>query len=59
MLDKEGKHIRHFGSLGEAVKELGINKANLSQCLKGRRKTAGGYRWSLIVTGKHSKFLTQ
>lgn len=41
----KNEEILKFRSQTEAAKSLGLNKGNLCQCLKGRRKTCGGYVW--------------
>lgn len=43
--DLSGKPIKVFESLQDAGRELGINSGNISNCLKGRAKTCGGYTW--------------
>lgn len=40
--------IKVFNSIGEAEEETGIYANNIVECCKGRRKTAGGYRWSYV-----------
>ena len=43
---KKGRIILHkWESIRQAIKELNINKGNVIQCLKGNRKTAGGFKW--------------
>lgn len=37
----------YFG-INEAERQTGINSRNIGQCLKGKRKTAGGYHWGCI-----------
>lgn len=41
----KGKHIRDFESIAEANMETKIYKSNISDCCKGKRKSAGGYIW--------------
>lgn len=41
---KTGERTKDFNSYTEASKELGINN-NISQCINGRQKTCGGYKW--------------
>ena len=36
---------KKFNSLIEAEKEYNIKYQNISECCRGKRKTAGGYRW--------------
>lgn len=35
---------KYFG-INEAEKQTGINSRNIGQCIKGKRKTAGGFHW--------------
>ena len=44
--DMQGKLIKEWKSIEEARKELGI--AHISDCCRGRRKTAGGYVWRYL-----------
>ena len=37
-----------FPSISEASRQLGISIQNIHKCLKGERKTAGGYTWVRI-----------
>ena len=39
------KKIAEYESIGEAAKESGIPKSNISNVLNGKRKSAGGYLW--------------
>lgn len=43
--DVDGNDIKEFHGVKFAASELGINKNGISQCLKGNRKTAGGFKW--------------
>lgn len=43
--DKNGKFIKEWDSLIEASKYLSICASCITNCAKGRRKTAGGYIW--------------
>lgn len=36
--------VRYFG-LMEAERQTGISHSNISNCLKGKRNTAGGFHW--------------
>lgn len=40
-----------FGSIKEAQRKTGIARANITACCKGRRHTAGGYKWEYIKEG--------
>lgn len=42
---KNGEFIKEWQYMSKAAKELGINKANISEVCKGNRKTAGGFVW--------------
>lgn len=37
--------VKEWDYITKASKELGINISSLSECLKGKQKTAGGYKW--------------
>lgn len=43
-IDASGKKY-HFDSIREAAKETNCRESNICKCLKGSRKTAGGYIW--------------
>lgn len=49
MLSLSGEVLRKFSSITQAESELRINHSHISQCCKGTRKTAGGYRWKYAV----------
>lgn len=38
-----------YSSFLEASKQTGISNANICQCCKGKRKTAGGYVWRYVA----------
>ncbi len=40
-----GEFIREFDSIKSASEELNLNKANICNCCKGKRKFAGGFIW--------------
>ena len=44
-IDKITGLIVDFPSIKEASRQLSINKANITSCLKSRCKSAGGYVW--------------
>ena len=44
-LSKEGKFIKQFPSQQEASRELGIFQGSIGNCLRGKAKTGGGFRW--------------
>jgi len=41
----EGKMIKEYESISKASKENNISKGNINNVCKGKRKTAGGYKW--------------
>lgn len=43
--NKEGNFIKLWDSALLIQKYLGINNSNIIQCCKGKRKTAGGFKW--------------
>lgn len=43
--DREGKMIQEYSSLKEAEEKTSVKAKNISACLVGRTKTAGGYVW--------------
>ena len=44
-LTKEGVFVREFRCISDAVRETGILGSSISNCLKGRSRSAGGYVW--------------
>jgi len=47
----DGIFIKEWGYIGE-TRELGIDSAQVSMCVKGKHKTAFGYRWYPEFLGK-------
>lgn len=43
----KGNVIKIYGSITDASNELGINRPNIVSCLTGKRRSAGGYLWTL------------
>lgn len=43
--DLSGKELKKWYSLASVCKELGIKQPSLSNCLSGRTKTCGGFKW--------------
>ena len=43
--DKENVFIKTFRSISEAARETGISQPNISSCLAGKTKSAGGFHW--------------
>lgn len=46
-LTMEGKEVAKHVSLEAAILATCAKKSNISHCLKGRRKSAGGFKWKL------------
>jgi hypothetical protein len=44
-MTKESEIIKEYKSLTEAFNKTGIKRTNISNCLTGYNKTAGGYKW--------------
>ena len=42
---KDGTFVKEWPSLSEAYRHLGIPQSHICHCLKGRRKSAGGFVW--------------
>lgn len=42
---KDGRFVKEWPSLSEAYRQLGISCSNICQCIKGCRKSAGGFVW--------------
>lgn len=47
--DLNGNFIKTYPSLKEAERQLGIQTTTISQCCRGKAKTAGGYRWKYVI----------
>lgn len=45
MCDFDGNVLRRFSCMSEATRELGFATTGICACVKGRRKTCGGYVW--------------
>lgn len=46
-----GEYIKTWDYMGEAAKTLGIAKTSISAVCLGKRKTAGGFKWSYSKDG--------
>ena len=42
---KDGELVKEWSSAHEAERKLGISQSRICACLKGKRKTAGGFVW--------------
>ena len=49
-LSMDGELVNQFESIIQAQRATGILQPNISACLKGKRKHAGGYRWVKVST---------
>lgn len=47
-LDLKGNLIKKYLSKAQACKELNIDPGSVSNCATGKRKSAGGYKWSYM-----------
>ena len=45
---KDGTYIRTFNTLEEARKSVGVSASSISNCCRGKTKTAAGYVWKHI-----------
>jgi len=50
-LNDEGDIINEFYSMCEAQRQTGIPQQNISRCISGKCKQAGGYAWRLVKEG--------
>ena len=48
-LDVNGKIVNAFYGISEAQRITGIDRPNICKCLKGKTKTAGGYKWKYVL----------
>lgn len=52
--DKEtGSFFREYLGIREAAREMKIDMANISRCIKGKQKSAGGYTWKYVKEDKN------
>lgn len=42
----DGNYIKEYNSIADATRDCNILNGKISSCCKGKRKSAGGYRWS-------------
>ena len=42
----DGVRIGEYSSINEAAKATGVDRRRIGECVRGVRKTAGGYRWA-------------
>lgn len=48
-IDESGVVVSVYDGISEAERETGINRPNICKCLKGKIKTAGGYKWKYAL----------
>ena len=46
----DGATVSEYTSLAHAARETGVDGKNISQCLRGKRKHAGGFSWEYICS---------
>lgn len=46
--DHDNVEIGRYESMLDASKQTGVDISNISRCVRGERKTAGGYRWDVV-----------
>lgn len=44
-----GDFIKRWDSARQAERKLKISNSNINKCLSGKRKSAGGYLWSVVM----------
>lgn len=54
VLSEDGSIVAKYGSISEASRDLGISKGCISECLSGKRKSAGGYYFRVLKDSKVS-----
>lgn len=42
---KDGKFIKSYKSVADAVRDTNIHYSNICECMRGSRKSAGGFIW--------------
>ena len=45
-MDKTNKIIAEFPSIKEAERQLGFRKSHISECCRGKKNTARGFKWA-------------
>ena len=44
---KEGILVAEYPSIKEAERQTGVNRGNISDCIKHPTRAAGGYKWKI------------
>lgn len=48
MMSKDGKELRVFGCIRDAEREMNIRSANITASCRGKRPSAGGFKWEYV-----------
>jgi oligoribonuclease NrnB/cAMP/cGMP phosphodiesterase (DHH superfamily) len=56
---KDGKYITTFDSIRIAEKETGISNQNISSVCKGKRESAGGFKWEYTTRKETPQFIPE
>jgi hypothetical protein len=48
ILGKDNKPVVKFKSMSQAFRQIGVNRTSLTMACKGKRQTAGGYKWRYV-----------
>ena len=51
--------ILEFPSTMEAERQIGIRHDNISNCCKGKQKSAGGYYWHYVENDSYNHYISQ
>ena len=49
-LTKDGRAIKVWENISIAGKALGIDRSHITSCARGKRKTAGGFKWKYGIS---------
>ena len=47
-MTKEGILVAEYPSIKEAERQTGVNRGNISDCIKHPTRAAGGYKWKMV-----------
>lgn len=56
-LTKDGELIKQWNNVAEIVREMKYNNFAITECCKGKRKTAYGYKWEFAEQSVDSLFI--
>lgn len=54
-----GEILRTYTSIAEAAMDVGINRKGISDVLKGKQKTAGGFIWQFDIEDTVTSIVSQ